>query len=203
MKTKCVPTPVVRIVKCDCGKFEAKAENESFQSVICHCHGCVASKRLMIKNPDCFEGVPLSLYLAKNVEFLTDVKAPETSSKFGFVKVGEHGKLPRIYCKSCNSHVMNLPVKGVVAFNRYCMYEADGITKYNPEGLLNVNAKHSFDPSKVPEPKHDTFGPIGSVLWEIAPSMIATKLPGAADISKDHKGLFPDPSTMEVAEITW
>ena len=198
--TKKNDTMVCHIVKCNCGSFEAKVYGESFQAVICHCHSCVTCNRHITEDPESHDGVPLSMYQSKNVKF---VKALD-SSNLGFVKVGKQGKIPRVYCKNCKSHVMNLPAKGMVAFNRDCMYEEDGTTKHNPkETMININAASSFDPSKVPEPKHPSFGSRKALITKVAPVLIGNQFKRKDPFRSKYTELYPDPSTMEVAEITW
>mmetsp|Transcript_3598 Transcript_3598/g.7722 ORF Transcript_3598/g.7722 Transcript_3598/m.7722 type:complete len:201 (-) Transcript_3598:88-690(-) len=192
-----------QIVKCDCGTFEAKVHGQCFYPVVCHCHSCVSCKRHITNDPNNHEGVPLSLYTPEQVEFIKpDLTRPEASSHFGFVKVGPNGRIPRIYTKCCNSHIMNVPGKNLIGFNRDYMYEQDGVTKHIIPDALHTHANSSFDPTKVPEPKHDGLGPIGSVLTKVVPTMIKINFPGAKTLT-ENQALFPDPSTMEVVDITW
>jgi hypothetical protein len=62
--------------------------------------------------------------------------------------------------------------------------------------LLNQNAKHAFDPSAIPEPKHKT-APFSVMFGFMAPLLN----PFSKEL--ENKEALPDASKAEVVPITW
>ena len=124
----------------------------------------------------------------------------------GSVKVGQEGKLQRLYTKCCNTMIGFVHSK-FVALNRNAIYEVDAYgndtkKQYVPtDPPHHVHTKNSFSDSTltIPEPKHDTI-PIKLYL-KLFPYMINPF--GSHLKEKDYPMLFPNLDNAEIVEITW
>jgi hypothetical protein len=146
-------------------------------------------------------GVPTSFYKARDVEFLTDVKTEKSRDKFVFVKVGDSGTLFRVYSRCCCTYLFFIPANVLLCVNTNCIYNQDG-SSFEPRLTpVNVQAKYAFDPSAVPDPKHDAL-PLRDMVRTF-PIIVGGFLPFGPKLT-DQKGLFPDDEAkVDVVPITW
>ena len=193
---------------CDCGNVKAKISALPTLNFDCHCHSCVAPARYIAEkystnsnntpmlNPST-GGAGVSIFPARTVESFTSLKDEATGeTKIKFVKVGETGKATRCYTTCCGTQVSNFLAPGIIALNRSGLKNEDG-SKFEPSGdLMNIMAKHAFEPDKVPEPKvpNVPLGVLGNFLWLLAfGSGLKAKFPELFNAEKD----------AEVVPITW
>jgi hypothetical protein len=120
--------------------------------------------------------------------------------KLSFVKVGEDGLACRCYTNCCKSQMTNYVAPKVVVFSSNFIRNGGDGSPYEPPGpVMNVNAKHAFDPSAVPDPRSDV-APLGL----IAKFFRAKISPFGPNLAKTHPDLFsPDPSRVKTVPITW
>ena len=142
-------------------------------------------------------GAATSPYAASQVEFPTSLKSSDGKHKLNYVRVGDKGSNCRAYTACCGSQVVNVILPKIVVFNTKGIKNSDG-SKYEApnQPLLNVNTKAAFDPSAVPEPKHDT-APF-SVMFAFI-----TTLLNPFSKKLENKEALPDASKAEVVPITW
>jgi hypothetical protein len=136
-------------------------------------------------------------YKASQLEFPTSLKSSDGKHKLNYVHIGDKGSVFRGYTTCCGSQVINAMFSKVVVLNRNGIKNSDG-SKYEAPNLplLNVNAKHAFDPSVVPEPKHDT-GPMSFMLQFVSPML------NPFGKTLENKDALPDASKADAVPITW
>ena len=193
-----------RTWECKCGQIKAKLKGEPILNFRCHCRSCVAAAQF-IEEKTKKSGTPLlhsdgggacaSPYAAGQVEFITPLSDENERSKLKFVRVGDKGKPWRCYTKCCGTQMTNCVFNRLIAFNRNGIKNVDG-SKFEPDDVLNIQVKHSFDPSAVPEPNHKTI-PSSWGFHFMAPIMnpLGTK--------HKMKELAPEDSDTEIVPITW
>lgn len=191
-------------LKCKCGAFQATFTNQPRLVFNCHCHSCVAASRC-IESKEGFNGTSIksdenggaALCIWKSNNVAINRVDP---SKIDFVKVGDAGKLVRPYCTECKTVLFIAFFPTWCAPNRNALVEAESGKAFEPVGeVLNINAKHAFDESAVPNPKHATL-PFG-MLFKFIPLIIGLIGDGS---NANEKALIPeDMSKVEVVPITW
>ena len=206
---------ITRISKCKCGKCQIRLSGEPLGNWNCHCHSCTAASRFITeKHPEGTTqlsditnntGSAMSVYNLKDTIF---VDGSPQDDNFGYIKVGENGKVVRSYTKCCGTQAftsgMPIPLS-YRHFNRNCIYNEDG-TKYIPKDPVpNLMLSYAFvDPSVVSETPKYNYIPL-SLLGVVVPNMIKTML-GLADMGKmadEPSMFFKSEDVDEIVPINW
>eukprot|EP00986_Skeletonema_menzelii_P009895 scaffold4629_cov146-Skeletonema_menzelii.AAC.2 len=200
------------IYRCNCGNFKAKIIGLPVNSVVCHCHSCVAAGRYVDekfgpKNTSVLRngGAHITSFTAANIEFeqpdFTD--AEQHVDLLGWLRIGQHGEPFRAYTKCCGTLVFTLATKSLFTYcglNGNCIYLNDGITPLQPSAEpMNIMTKFAFDAEKVPEPKcnYVTLG----LAWNVAKNILN---PFASGTFKGKDAMFyNERSTLDTVPITW
>ena len=188
---------------CKCGEIQAKLSGEPLVNLACHCHSCVATARFIEEKTNQSDlsslkpngGVNASLWAVSQIDFTNDLSDSSGVSKIPFVRVGEKGIAVRCYTKCCGTQMANCVLGGVISFNRSGLKNEDG-SPFQPEEILNLNKKHAFDPSAVPESSHETV-PL-SVHFKVLFTAMNPFSKRVAD-----KAFFPEADDILVVPITW
>ena len=198
---------IERTWSCKCGQVTASLAGKPVLEFNCHCHSCVAGAKFIADKTN-HSGIPMidethggscpSAYKASQVEFcdgcLSD--AETGTSRLKFVRLGEAGEAWRSYTTCCGTQMTQCVMGGLIVLNRNGIRNEDG-SKYKPKKLpLNIQKGVAFEPSKVPEPNHET-APASYVPLFMWPAInpFGKKL--------TQKELFPDKSETEMVPITW
>ena len=207
-------TATTRTFRCECNKFQLKLFGDPILNSTCHCNSCVSCARFIDsggRGTSAIDnhgggGVALSMFQPWQVDFDSMKPKLTTEMTLGSVKVGQEGKLQRLYSKCCNTMIGFVHSK-FVALNRNAIYEVDAYgsdtkKQYVPtDPPHHVHTKNSFNDSTltIPEPKYDTI-PI-KLYWKLFPYMINPF--GSHLKEKDYPMLFPNLDNAEIVEITW
>ena len=192
-----------------------QAQRRALGELELSCHSCTAASRFITENhPEGTTqlsditnntGSAMSVYNLKDTIF---VDGSPQDDNFGYIKVGENGKVVRSYTKCCGTQAftsgMPIPLS-YRHFNRNCIYNEDG-TKYIPKDPVpNLMLSYAFvDPSVVSETPKYNYIPL-SLLGVVVPNMIKTML-GLADMGKmvDEPSMFFKPEDVdEIVPINW
>eukprot|EP01083_Nonionella_stella_P060742 158464_1 len=209
----------MKIWKCKCGEFQVHLEGRPIVSHNCWCHSCTGTCLYINETKGGTSGLShpkggcaTSTYRICDIHF----KTKNPSDKLAYTRIGDapsHFAMSSIWCvrsytKCCGTYCMTGGAQFPFAacqINRNCIYNNDGTTKWEPdEPIINLCVQYAFDPSSVPEPKHE-----GAPLWyagRLAPHGVKDLLGlGYGNHPKDEPAIKKSPkdNDLEVIPIKW